>query len=350
MFARRHRLSVVVSAIVLSLLSVGIWAAGNGAPDRGIPFHGTLYDGPTPMTTTVPMTFRLFDGDENDGSAALLWEDTFDVDVVSGRFSVVMGDVNVALPDSVTSAAQLFVAVEVDGTPLGTRQQVWAAAQAIRAARAGTLTVTGNADIGQDLDVTRHTTIGGDLTVESGNIHNDAPHSNAGTDLGLYSSTDGKYIRIVNNNARTVFYSDDDYGTSPDLTIRNDRTFVHDPLDAQSGLNVTGTTTTDGLSVENGMFGSYSSVGFNTTHTASSNGFLMVILYSNNNGARGYADLLVDGSTRANASVHYYTTNDNHIARNSAMVPVAAGSTYRANLTHTSSTIAATAYFVSIAP
>ena len=50
------------------------------------------------------------------------------------------------------------------------------------------------------------------------------------------------------------------------------------------------------------------------------------------------------------ASVHYYNNTDNQIARNSAMVPVAAGSSYRANLTHTSSTISATAYFVSIAP
>lgn len=74
----------------------------------------TELDG-TPLSGPTPMTFRLYDVDQGGVEA---WTESQTVDVDAGVFSVRLGGVN---PLSVDFAIQMWLEIEVDGDPMGTR-------------------------------------------------------------------------------------------------------------------------------------------------------------------------------------------------------------------------------------
>ncbi|MEZ5054070.1 MAG: hypothetical protein R2807_04785 [Chitinophagales bacterium] len=73
--------------------------------------------------------------------------------------------------------------------------------------------------------------IGGRMYITNGVIQTGGTAVTGTSDLGLYSRTSGNYIRIVTNNAPVNFYSDDNTGTSINVSITN--TGV---LEAQKGF------------------------------------------------------------------------------------------------------------------
>lgn len=129
-------------ATILVAIPIATYAAGDGAPALLVPYSGTLELNGAPATGTFEMTFRLYDGDENDGAATEIFSETRDVDVAAGQFAVSLGSQS-EVPEAAVLAADLFVSVAVEGTQLGNRQRVTPALQAVRAANATSLDVTG---------------------------------------------------------------------------------------------------------------------------------------------------------------------------------------------------------------
>ena len=118
-------------------LSAGalVWAAGNGSAPRLLPYRGHVDLDGTPLSGAIPMTFTLFD----DAAAGVeLFNEAITVDVASGDFAVMLGEAG-GLPDSALTAAELFVAVSVNGTPLTGRQRIGAATRVMD--NPGTFTV-----------------------------------------------------------------------------------------------------------------------------------------------------------------------------------------------------------------
>jgi hypothetical protein len=101
--------------LMVTALCLTSFARAQSLPS-GFNYQGriTLIDG-TPVEGQTPMTFRLYDVDQG-GVAA--WEESQTVEVDAGVFSVLLGAVN---PLSVDFAVQLWLDVEVDGDPMGTR-------------------------------------------------------------------------------------------------------------------------------------------------------------------------------------------------------------------------------------
>ncbi len=128
---------VIAAAILIAAL---VHAAGDGPPARGIPYRGHLDLNGVAVNAQIDMTFTIFD---DPVAGAALHTEPLTVDVANGDFAVVLGQNGTALPDAVFSAAELFVAIDVDGTPLAGRQQIWALPQATRAGRGTDFTVTG---------------------------------------------------------------------------------------------------------------------------------------------------------------------------------------------------------------
>ena|GEM_PF-1984157 len=118
-----------------------MFAAGEGPPRRGIPYQGYLELDGAPLSTSVPMSFSLWD-DEVAGTE--VWgADDVPVTPAGGQFAVILGDgAGPALPDAVFVASELYLAVEVDGVPLGNRTRIHAAPQANRAELARRLVLT----------------------------------------------------------------------------------------------------------------------------------------------------------------------------------------------------------------
>lgn len=221
--------SVFFGAVVLIALGSMVYAAGPGVPLKGIPYQGQLEQNGNPVSATgVAMEFRLHDGEEATGDVQL-WSDTFAVDVTAGTFSVVLGRGGVALPDSVFAARELWLEAIVDGASLPGRTQVWAMVQSTRAAQADVATLAISAERASN----------GNFEVANGRIWRGTDPGGT-SDLGLYSGSDGNFLRLVNTNARTVFYSDGGFGTTPDLTITPTETIVHDNLVV--GGSITGGT------------------------------------------------------------------------------------------------------------
>ncbi|HEY3444905.1 MAG TPA: tail fiber domain-containing protein [Myxococcales bacterium] len=107
-------------------------------PVRAIPYTGHLeVDGQGP-NASLPMKFALWDAPS---AGNKLFEESQTVGVVAGTFAVVLGK-GPALPDSVYTAAALFVEVTVDATTLTPRQQIYAAPQSVRGRMADNFTAS----------------------------------------------------------------------------------------------------------------------------------------------------------------------------------------------------------------
>jgi hypothetical protein len=128
---------VVVTGLALTLTPPAAVAA---PPTRGIPYSGRLELDGAPVTASLPMTFKLYDV-ASSGTAMFTQEQ--DVQVVGGAFAVVLGtQPGKPLPEGAFTASALYLGIEVNGTPLQGRQQVFAAAQAVRAGQADNFTVS----------------------------------------------------------------------------------------------------------------------------------------------------------------------------------------------------------------
>jgi hypothetical protein len=334
---RSRLVAAALSIVFVCALSFGLYAAGAGAPVRGIPYTGYLMDSGAAVSVDVPMTFRIFD---DPSAGAQLWTDDYpSVTVSAGRFSVVLGE-DVALGDAVFHAAELWLEIDIDGVALAGRQQIWAAAQAVRAARAGDLAVTG------DLTVSGHAEVAGDLGLAGGQVWQGTAHTSNGTDLGLYSGTASKFVRVVSNSGRVNIYNDGDYGTTPDLSVQPAFTHVRGELEVGGDLDVNGDAFGGWVELAAGTHAG----GFDQTWTAATNGFVVAEITAAGNGNRCWFNLYVDGVVRARDGVHDYTTSDTRVNDGSGMVPVGKDSAYRVRHGNSSGTCVFNAWWVPFAP
>ena len=223
--------SVAFGAVALVCLGSVVYAAGPGAPERGIPYRGTIEQNGNPISATdVSMEFVLYDGDEATGEIEL-WRDTFAVDVASGAFNVVLGRGATALPDSIFSARELWLEVIVESTPLPGRTQVWAMAQATRAAFA-------------DVALAAESVADGSFEVANGRIWRGSDPGGT-NDLGLYSNVPDSVVRVVSNGGRISFYNDGGRGTNPSVEIEPARTTIHNAVVMNADVTGLTVTTTD---------------------------------------------------------------------------------------------------------
>lgn len=119
---QHRRLLLTGGAVSLALIAaLMVQAAGDGDPTRGIPYRGKLEFNGTPPSGIHDLTFSLFD-DSTAGSE--LFTETLSVNIFQGNFETVIG--RGTLPDSVYTAAELYARIEVDGTELAGRQQIFA--------------------------------------------------------------------------------------------------------------------------------------------------------------------------------------------------------------------------------
>ena len=164
-----RKLSLVAVGTVLGGMVLGgvlALAAGPGAPVRALPYHGHLDLSGVPVSGPVNMTFTLYDGPASDAAAVVLAGPIAQqVECFGGDFAVVLN----SLPEGVFNAAQLWMGFTVEGSSFATRQQIFAAPQAVRAGQADVFTVTGG--------------IRGGNT--AGNLHLDA-NNPTGVDGSLY--------------------------------------------------------------------------------------------------------------------------------------------------------------------
>ena len=123
---------VAIPAFIATCMIISVWvsAAGPGTPAQTIPWQGRLELDGVPYTGAVDLTFHLYD--DPVGSTLSWSEDHLDVQVNDGVFSVVLGQ-SVAIPAQAFAAAELFVAVDVEGTPLLGRQAIRPATFSVRA-------------------------------------------------------------------------------------------------------------------------------------------------------------------------------------------------------------------------
>ncbi len=169
-------------------------------------------------------------------------------------------------------------------------------------------------------------------------VFNDDPHASTGTDLGLYSSQPGKYIRVVTNDGRFNVYNDaassDGYGVVANLEVTPTNTTV------RPNLTVPGTSTTSDLVVTGRFVGQPSTNAVSAeTFTASSDGILTLSVEANGTGARGHGEIRVNGELAAVYSVHFNLPTDNHVQWGSTSAVIRRGDTVETNWTVTSGNI-----------
>lgn len=308
----RTKLPVLVIAAAI-LITALVHAAGDGPPARGIPYRAHLDLNGVGVNTQIDIAFTIFD-DAVAGTP--LHTETLLVDVANGDFAVVLGQNGTALPDAVFSAAELFVAIEVDGTPLTGRQQIWALPQAVRAGRDDNFTVRGQ------------------LEVQGGAIYRGPAPDMVNPDLGLYSGNLGEHIRMVTNDAPVRFFTD---GATTN-GFGDDALFQIGPGDEIRAFR--------------SVFGALTSVttaAVNATGAnpmiAGTNAMVTVVLDAATDGARGYCEAYVRPAGAAafqlvgRTSVHRYLTNDNHIYHDANTFPVGLGDAWYLNCVNTSSTV-----------
>lgn len=139
--ATRVRLRMLTVSGFFLLLSVGlVWAATEPADGVLIPYSGQLQQDGVPVDGTASVTFELFAAES--GGAAF-YSETDPVLFVGGNFSHVIGEQNGLDTDDI-DGRELWLAITVEGTPLGGRQHVTPAPRAVTSGRAHNLTLTTN--------------------------------------------------------------------------------------------------------------------------------------------------------------------------------------------------------------
>ena len=128
-----------ISLIVLLILSIpGI--VFSTEPSNTFPFQGRLEDSNgTPISSTVDMTFRMYDGQNN-----TLWSETRSVTIVAGEFDLLLGE-STPIDFSVNENAT-YIGIQIGAEPeMSPRQKIGEsirAGYALRAALALSITDT----------------------------------------------------------------------------------------------------------------------------------------------------------------------------------------------------------------
>lgn len=175
MFVHRAPYTPIALAV---LLGGSLFAAARMAPDdtRLIPFQGQLWSGSEPVSGVVALRLGLFQSAVADASCLLatpsncpVWgEEQLDVEVIAGRFSVVLGGSN-AIDDAVLAQDRLFLAIAVKGTGddaftlLPHKQEILPVPWAARAAAAKDYKVVGALTVGEDAWVNGDLETNGDI-------------------------------------------------------------------------------------------------------------------------------------------------------------------------------------------
>jgi hypothetical protein len=162
--------------------------------------------------------------------------------------------------------------------------------------------------IGIDPDGTHVLKVGGRMFLDNGVIQAGGAAITTTSDLGLYSRTNGSWMRFVTNAANIRFYSDDGSGTNHNLTIESNGNVGIGNITPSSKLHVSGgsarisgTTNTNAetggmLIYDNasGLGGGtakkveravYISNFYNTTQEIFNDQYVQLILFANNAGA-----------------------------------------------------------------
>lgn len=149
----------------LMIMSYQVWA-DEGDEDTlpgGFAYNGYLDQNGTPFDGTVGMTFALYPS-ATDGAS--LWQETQTVEVYGGRFSVLLADDgDNPLPANIFQQGNPWLAVTVNGTPLGGRQQLHAVPASLWSRQGNNFTITGAASVASNLSVGGNAAVGGDAAV-----------------------------------------------------------------------------------------------------------------------------------------------------------------------------------------
>jgi len=134
-----RKTQALVAAVVLVGSGSVAFARMQLGEERSIPYQGVLEQNGVASTGPVTLRFSLFDAAVG---GALVWKDEHVVDVVNGRFAVVLGDGDGdVLDDAVLETPALFLEIDVLGdggltTTLSPRQEIIPVPLAARAVHA----------------------------------------------------------------------------------------------------------------------------------------------------------------------------------------------------------------------
>jgi hypothetical protein len=102
-------------------LALSVAISMSSASER-LNYQGKLAHGNSPVTATVPMVFQIYDGQSGTN---LLYEESMDVDVVDGYYSVELGEnPNLGQLLSAIKREDAHIQVVVDGKELKPREKV----------------------------------------------------------------------------------------------------------------------------------------------------------------------------------------------------------------------------------
>ena len=113
---RSRRAERLLTLFVLVGVTSFAWARVRTAETRTLPYQGVLERDGAPVSGPVTARFGLFNA-PNANTACVasdscpLWSDEFDIDVVDGRFSVLLGEGDEPLTSAILSSPQLFLGV-----------------------------------------------------------------------------------------------------------------------------------------------------------------------------------------------------------------------------------------------
>jgi hypothetical protein len=118
----RNRSNSLVLALVLVGVASFAYARMESAAERTIPYQGVLEQNGAAANGIFAARFGLFPTDTEDTSCVVtndcpLWSEEQDIEVVNGRFSVVLGDGDgpTTLSDTVLASQSLFLATALKG-------------------------------------------------------------------------------------------------------------------------------------------------------------------------------------------------------------------------------------------
>ena len=141
--------ALILSGFVFTMLTLA--GTGNALADQApfkIPYQGLLQLNGNPLNTTMSIRFKL---SKDAGGANVLWQDTFQVEIANGHFSVVFGD-QAALPVEIGNLSEYYLEIILkpdtpEATALSPRQRLLPALNAQTAFQGNNFSVTGTLSI-----------------------------------------------------------------------------------------------------------------------------------------------------------------------------------------------------------
>jgi hypothetical protein len=163
---RSHPIRRLGPVLLVALGFAGVvWASHEGPATVLVPYQGHLEDDGVPLEGTASLTFAVYSAVQG---GTLLHTETEDVLISAGNFAHVIGEAGGL--DSDEAAGELWLAIEVEGTPLGGRQRVTPAPQAVTASRAHNLTLTSSRTTWGGWNEALHLDNGGNAAITHGNL------------------------------------------------------------------------------------------------------------------------------------------------------------------------------------